>query len=207
MGDALSSEHADGADVKGQIPVHLNIYDLGTTCGGKILNGLLSPFGTGAFHCGVEILGYEWSFRSTPGWKGNGVFWCEPRRCKGHNYSESILMGYSIRSEVEVLLILQKLMGSWCAADYHVLRRNCCHFSDEVCKRLGVGGIPSRVRNLADASAAATGPLCGFLLCNASKSLGDEEDDDGEVFSRHRLRSWSYDDATGEMLRAPAPGL
>mmetsp|Transcript_44974 Transcript_44974/g.90759 ORF Transcript_44974/g.90759 Transcript_44974/m.90759 type:complete len:181 (-) Transcript_44974:327-869(-) len=170
MGDSLSSEvAAPETEAECCAPVRLNVYHLGTTGGGKLVNSLLAPLGTGAFHCGVEILGYEWSFRSTPGWKGNGVFWCHPRQCKGHTHSESLHMGYCTKSEVEILMLLQKLMGAWPAADYHVSRRNCCHFCDEVCRRLGVGGIPSRVRNLADASAAVIGPVGGLFTCGGSE--------------------------------------
>mmetsp|Transcript_29195 Transcript_29195/g.39452 ORF Transcript_29195/g.39452 Transcript_29195/m.39452 type:complete len:183 (+) Transcript_29195:57-605(+) len=176
MGDAMSSE-IDTA-VQGRIPVRLNIYDLGTNCTGRLLNSMLRPLGTGAFHCGVEVLGYEWSFRSIPGRKSNGVFWCLPRQCRGHAYSESLHMGYSDKSEVEVLLVLQKLADVWFADDYDVMRRNCCHFSDDLCRRLGVGRIPNQFRNLADTSAAVIGPLCWLFACNELEVQEEEAEEE-----------------------------
>merc|ERR1712194_720802 len=33
--------------------------------------------------------------------------------------------------------------------DYDLLRRNCTHFADDFCQRLGVGGIPGWIHRLA----------------------------------------------------------
>merc|ERR1719282_274777 len=41
----------------------------------------------------------------------------------------------------------------WLGEDYDLLRKNCCHFSNEFAKRLGVGPIPNWVLNLAGAGA------------------------------------------------------
>ncbi|EAA20078.1 hypothetical protein, partial [Plasmodium yoelii yoelii] len=40
--------------------VYLNIYDLDPVS--KVLNSVVKPIGTGAFHAGVEVYGYEYSF-------------------------------------------------------------------------------------------------------------------------------------------------
>ena len=42
----------------------------------------------------------------------------------------------------------------WRGREYNLLRRNCCHFSDALCVRMGVGPIPTWVHRLADAGAA-----------------------------------------------------
>merc|ERR1719229_582486 len=54
---------------------------------------MLRPFGTGVFHCGVEVFGKEWSFRGTE--VGTGVFWCLPQNCSAHTYVETVYMGYT----------------------------------------------------------------------------------------------------------------
>merc|ERR1719471_570998 len=41
----------------------------------------------------------------------------------------------------------------WMSEDYDILRRNCCHFSAELCKELGVGPLPSWLTSLAGAGA------------------------------------------------------
>mmetsp|Transcript_81831 Transcript_81831/g.244069 ORF Transcript_81831/g.244069 Transcript_81831/m.244069 type:complete len:182 (-) Transcript_81831:63-608(-) len=174
MGGALSSVSPGIAGPEGGMRVRLNIYDLGTSCTGTLVNSFLGPLGSGAFHCGVELVGMEWSFRSTSGWKGTGVFSCKPRRCKGHTYRETLDMGYCSLSQEEVILALEGMILEWRAANYNVLRCNCCHFSDELCARLGVGWMPGRLLNLADTS-AYLGSACGLL-----GPAGLLEDEDAE---------------------------
>jgi len=137
------------------VPVELHVYNIGTSGRGGCINRLLRPLGTGAFHCGVEVYNTEWSFSDTTSRKeATGVFKCMPRQCKGHTYCESVLMGRTSCSEAEVLAIMDLLQTDWQVEEYDLLRRNCCHFSDELCWRLGVGAIPAWVTNLA-ASAAS----------------------------------------------------
>jgi len=139
--------------------VVLNIYDIGTSSVGQALNSVLRHFGTGAFHCGVDIYGCEWSFSDTEDGNGMGVFCSRPRRCEGHSYCESVKMGTTSMTQSEVLKLIQLMSSYWPVADYDTLTKNCCHFCDELCQRLRVGPIPSWVMNLAGAGAAlaATG--------------------------------------------------
>lgn len=149
--------------------VLLNVYNIGQSCGGKAVNGMLRPLGTGFFHCGVEIFGREWSYGEAPASMSTGIFWCWPRNCKGHNYFESYDMGMTAISEREVLQIIHVLMQSWDAKGYDTLHRNCCHFANELCQRLGVGTIPTWVRNLAELGASiaeTTDPTC---CCQVAK--------------------------------------
>jgi len=178
------------------VPVTLHIYDLGTSDGTKAVNSLLRKIGTGAFHCGVEIYGCEWSYSDVahePGEKveGTGIFCVEPRACDGHSYSESISMGTTAVSESEVLTLLAMLKMNWAISEYSTLTKNCCHFCDEFCVRLGVGSIPTWVVSLAGAGAAivnAGDTVCcstvasarfdprSFLCCP-----GDERNKESEV--------------------------
>jgi len=45
--------------------------------------------------------------------------------------------------------VISALIEDYPGHDYHILRRNCCHFADDFCRRLGVGGIPSWIHRLA----------------------------------------------------------
>eukprot|EP00411_Alexandrium_monilatum_P031077 CAMPEP_0175369364 /NCGR_PEP_ID=MMETSP0095-20121207/20655_1 /TAXON_ID=311494 /ORGANISM="Alexandrium monilatum, Strain CCMP3105" /LENGTH=333 /DNA_ID=CAMNT_0016667481 /DNA_START=92 /DNA_END=1091 /DNA_ORIENTATION=- len=135
-------------------PVTLNIYNIGTGKMGKALNRFLRTLGTGAFHCGVEVYGREWSFSDTEDGGGFGVFCSRPRRCEGHNYSESVRMGRTNMTQSEVLKLIQLLTGYWPVAAYNTLTKNCCHFCNEFCLRLRVGSIPGWVMNLAGTGAA-----------------------------------------------------
>lgn len=141
--------------------VTLHVYNIGTASIGRVLNRILKPLGTGAFHCGVEIYGCEWSYSDTTTGTGDGVFPSRPMCCEGHDYAESVLMGRTATSEDEVVRLIRLLKKEWPVQEYDTLKRNCCHFSNELCQRLGVGPIPSWVMNLAGAGAAiaATGDL------------------------------------------------
>merc|ERR1712113_1230262 len=85
-------------------PVKLRVYDVGKDPRISQANGVLRIFGTGAYHCAIEIYDMEWSF----GWTnaGTGVFWCQPGKCNMHQYREAIDLGNAnfTREQVEDLL-------------------------------------------------------------------------------------------------------
>mmetsp|Transcript_36369 Transcript_36369/g.93774 ORF Transcript_36369/g.93774 Transcript_36369/m.93774 type:complete len:233 (-) Transcript_36369:215-913(-) len=135
------------------VPVLVHIYDLGTSGEGQALNTVLRLLGTGAFHCGVEVYGKEWSFRGRRT-AGTGVFCTRPRNCEGHTYSETVTMGETMMSEADIKKLLAILEREWPGSSYQTLRQNCCHFSTKFCKLLGVGELPSWVTNLAASGAA-----------------------------------------------------
>lgn len=149
---------------RGELPANpqvvLNIYDLGQNPHIRTLNRCLQPFSAGAFHCGVEVYGLEWSFSDTEGGEGLGVFCSKPRCCEGHGFHESVPLGPTKLTHVEVWQILQMLMSSWVPAQYNVLSRNCCHFCEEFCTRLMVGPVPARIMRLAGVGADVKAACC-----------------------------------------------
>jgi len=139
----------------GGVLVALHIYDVWGYSAVKHLNTVVSLLGTGAFHSAVEVFGVEYSYGykdDPPG--ASGIFTCEPCKCQAHSYREQVVMGRTEMSELEVESVLEELREEWVGQDYDLLRRNCCHFSDEFCRRLGVGAIPAWVNNLAAAGAS-----------------------------------------------------
>ena len=72
-----------------------------------------------------------------------------------HKYRQGIPLGKTSLSEIEVTDLLAALSDDWLGGEYSLLRRNCCHFADALCRRLGVGGIPDWVR-------PAEGERCTF---------------------------------------------
>merc|ERR1719277_2901194 len=136
------------------VPVTLHIYNIGTSPRAHAVNAFLRTLGTGAFHCGVEVYGCEWSYSDTEDGLGDGVFASRPRCCDSHTYSESVPMGMTSMKEEDVLQLINLLKGYWPVASYDTLSHNCCHFCDELCQRLRVGPIPKWVMSLAGAGAA-----------------------------------------------------
>lgn len=141
----------DGMEVcvRHEAPVTLHIYDVPRDSTGQRINGVFRVLGTGAFHAGVEIFGQEWSFGSSERADGTGVFVCAPGGCEAHTYREAVPMGHTPLTEQEVRSLIDELSAEWGAEGYDLLRHNCCHFSDELCDRLGVGRVPGWVRTLA----------------------------------------------------------
>jgi len=133
-------------------PVTLHIYDVSGDDSIKFINDFARPAGTGAFHAGVEVHGWEYSFGSTA--EGTGVSRCEPKGNKQHAYRESVFMGQTPLSAAEISRLVASLSVEWTGSDYNLLSRNCCHFSDGFCRALRVGPTPEWVRNLAGAGAA-----------------------------------------------------
>jgi len=132
-------------------PVWLHIYDVKECV--EWVNNLIRPAGAGAFHAAVEVFGLEWSFGYSPEEK-TGVYSCHPRSNKQHKYRESVAMGGTPLAPELVSEILSTLALEWPGRSYDLLLRNCCHFSDALCRRLGVGPAPAWMTALASAGAS-----------------------------------------------------
>lgn len=143
----------DNVEVLGPTPVTLHIYNVGTSNEVQAINKVLRVLGTGAFHCGVEVYGTEWSYRATS-FRIPGVFSRRPRDCEGHIYSESVPMGMTMMSFRHVHEAIRVLSEDWLGTKYDLLKRNCCHFCDVFCHVLGVGTIPAWITSLASTGAA-----------------------------------------------------
>mmetsp|Transcript_124869 Transcript_124869/g.249348 ORF Transcript_124869/g.249348 Transcript_124869/m.249348 type:complete len:257 (-) Transcript_124869:79-849(-) len=149
-------------DIKPRIPsvvapaeVTLHVYSVGTTRSTQIMNCILWRLGTGFYHCGVEVFGNEWSFSGSPSIARDGIFCSVPRRCGGHTYRESLLMGTTTTSYSDFVIMLEALWKEdWAVTQYNILTHNCVHFCDLLCEKLGVGPIPDWVKNLANTGAA-----------------------------------------------------
>lgn len=133
---------------RGPTVVLLNIYDLGKAQGIQVLNTVLSALDTGAYHCGVEVHGREFSYEGGKN-PGTGIFSCAPKFCNGHTFHQSILMGEIMLTADEVYNLVQLLEIHWPATGYHMLKRNCCHFCSHLCLCLGVGPVPAKIMSLA----------------------------------------------------------
>jgi len=152
--------------------VLLHIYDVGTRA--TALNKVLRAMGTGAFHIAVEVYSEEYSFAFTED-DTTGVVSCKPRECEGHVYRESLSMGRTSLTERDTRLLLRRLSRAWPGHSYDVMRRNCCHFCDELCFELGVDSIPAWVKNMAEAWSAldrgvkSLRGVAGSLMCANTK--------------------------------------
>jgi len=156
-----------GGTKKLLVPVTLNVYNVGTSSLPMMINSVLKPLGTGAFHCGVELMGSEWSFTDISGPRKaelSGVFPCAPKTCPGHTFTDTVPMGNAYLSEADLHNLVLVLEQEWPAVVYDTLHNNCCHFANEFCQRLGVGSIPPWVMHLAGAGVSVS-DATDFTCC------------------------------------------
>lgn len=136
----------------GVTKVLLHIYDVSQNASIQWLNSLMAPgrlpfkFG-GIFHAGIEVDGSEWVF----GWaeQGTGVYCSTPRKQSDHHFRETLELPRSPLPPHRVREVIDQLQAEYTGESYDILRRNCCHFADELCRRIGVGPIPRWVSRLA----------------------------------------------------------
>lgn len=136
------------------MPILLHIYDVTQEPKIQRLNKVLAnkrmplKFG-GIFHAGVEVDGNEWSYGCTDSWEDPGVTPNIPKMHPDHHYRQTVKMRTTDLSALQVQGILEELMLQYTGPTYDLFRKNCCHFAEDFCQRLGVGCIPAWVHRLA----------------------------------------------------------
>lgn len=134
--------------------VKLNVYDVtnseseGTNRAVAALNSVGHAIGFGGmFHGAVEVYGEEWSFGFCP--QGTGVYNCQPQKNPFYTYRQTIDLGITTRSKVEVAALLSKLRREWPGNSYNLLNRNCCNFCEVFCRELGSRPVPGWLNRVA----------------------------------------------------------
>lgn len=138
--------------------VRLTVYDLRE--GFQAANIVMKAVGTGVYHTGVELYGKEYSYgggKDSHQGGRTGVFkQAEPRNHRVHKFKQTIEMGETSLSEHEVDEIIRALKPEWLVKEYKVLTHSCVDFSNDFCKRLGVGAVPGWVKSAAGLGACVT---------------------------------------------------
>ncbi|CAI0403201.1 unnamed protein product [Linum tenue] len=142
--------------------VILHIYDV-TNSGSEKTNTTIMQINKifkdgigigGIFHSAVQVYGEdEWSFGFCE--HGTGVFSCPSGKNPMYTYRESIILGRTNFSIYKVNQILRELSREWPGSSYDLLAKNCNHFCDEFCEKLGVPKLPGWVNRFANAGDAA----------------------------------------------------
>ncbi|CAI9775034.1 unnamed protein product [Fraxinus pennsylvanica] len=142
--------------------VILHVYDVTNSGSDKTNNTIMQinkifkdGIGLGGiFHSAVQIYGDdEWSFGYCE--QGTGVFSCPSTKNPMYTFRESIKLGETTFSIVKVNQILRELSREWPGHSYDLLSKNCNHFCDEFCERLGVPKLPGWVNRFAHAGDTA----------------------------------------------------
>jgi len=137
--------------------VHLNVYHLNDNWqqSNQISKQLLGI--GGAFHAGIEVHGVEWTYG------GEGISCGDPRSHEVHVYHESILLGETNLSVMEVSDLINELGTEWQGDDHHMLEKNCCNFSDTLGHMLTGESIPEWVVRFPHIASQAAAHLDGVI--------------------------------------------
>jgi hypothetical protein len=125
------------------VEIYLNVYDLPDQTS---TNNALSNIGLGFYHSGVEYNGYEYSFSQQ-----QGVIRTRPCLPDFGVLREHLMMGQYMgtKSEFENILNALRTGDLFSPGQYHVVHRNCNHFSEALCmSAIGVS-IPAWVNRAA----------------------------------------------------------
>lgn len=142
--------------------VILHVYDVTNSASEKTNNTIVQinkifkdGIGLGGiFHSAVQVYGdEEWSFGFCE--IGSGVFSCPPCKNPMYTYRESIVLGETSFTNYKVNQILRELSREWLGTSYDLLSKNCNHFCDELCEKLGVPKLPAWINRFANAGDAA----------------------------------------------------
>lgn len=142
--------------------VVLHVYDVTNSGSEKTNNTILhinkifkDGIGLGGiFHSAVQVYGDdEWSFGFCE--EGTGVFSCPSGKNPMYTYRESIVLGKTSHSIFDVNQMLRELSRKWPGHAYDLLSKNCNHFCDDFCERLGVPKLPAWVNRFANTGDAA----------------------------------------------------
>lgn len=141
-----------GSDPNRQTDIFLNVYDL------TPMNSYVYWVGLGIFHSGIEAHGAEYAFGAHD-FPTSGVFEVEPKHCPGFTYRRSVHLGTTSLNSVEFRSFIEQCADEYYGDTYHLIIKNCNHFSDDVCRRLTGKPIPGWVNRL-----ARVGYMCNCLL-------------------------------------------
>ncbi|PON81865.1 DeSI-like protein [Trema orientale] len=183
--------------------VFLNIYDL------TPINNYSHWFGFGIFHSGIEVHGKEYGFGAHD-FPASGVFEVEPRSCPGFIYRSTISLGRTKLPPSEFWTFIESVASEYHGDTYHLISKNCNHFTDDMSWRLTGRRIPGWVNRLARLGALCSCLLPESLQVSTVKQLPEyrevSEDDGSESPSSTPRESIEIDDDQEKRLLSPPAG-
>ncbi|KAK9098844.1 hypothetical protein Syun_025889 [Stephania yunnanensis] len=106
----------------------------------------------------TAVHGMEYGFGAHD-FPSSGVFEVEPKSCPGYIYRCSIFLGHTDMPPLEFRAFIENAAAEYHGDTYHLIKKNCNHFTDDICLRLTGKHIPGWVNRLAH-----IGLMCSCLL-------------------------------------------
>jgi hypothetical protein len=150
------------------------------------VNNYLYWFGFGIFHSGIEAHGMEYGFGAHE-YPSSGVFEVQPRSCPGFIFRRAVLLGTTDLTATEFRSFMEHISTKYHGDTYHLVTKNCNHFTEEVCLRLTEKPTPGWVNRM-----ARVGSFCNCMLPDNIQvaavrhnpdhaAYSDDDDDDGSL--------------------------
>lgn len=139
-------EPADRSSDMAREPVLVHVYDM------YWINEYTTHMGLGVYHSGIEVYGQEYGYggHDRP---DSGIFDMIPKDVyelgDHYRYRESIYIGSTDFTASDVKRILTELGKDFRGDRYHLMNKNCNHFSGSLTKILCGQDIPSWINRLA----------------------------------------------------------
>eukprot|EP00250_Pteridium_aquilinum_P017459 c23637_g2_i1 orf=95-760(+) len=152
MRSSVAFSGSDPSAISNRAPIYLNVYDV------TELNSYLYWLGLGIFHSGIEVHGVEYAFGAHD-YSSSGVFEVEPRNCPGFSFRRTITVGTTDKDPLQIREFIEQLSLDYAGDSYHLIAKNCNHFTNDVCMRLTKRSAPGWVNRLAH-----IGAFCSCLL-------------------------------------------
>jgi len=99
----------------------------------------MSVPGFGIYHSGIQIYGTEYSFAG--GGSGTGVYAQQPKSTPaggGWTYKDTLDLGVVKADFILFQKILKELQNEFPSSSYNLITKNCNHFTEAACNKLGV---------------------------------------------------------------------
>jgi hypothetical protein len=119
--------------------------------------------GFGVHHTGLEVYGTEYMFAGGEGAGGSGIHPQPPRVSPPGSpwlYDKTVKVGVTTMTRTQIQDLVSRMGGEFPANSYHIMGRNCNHFTDALAKRITTtkAGIPSWVNRTANLGNSLFGP-------------------------------------------------